>query len=169
VPGDEAALALLGQATFLEAFAGTLRSSDISAHCRRAHQPRVYRGWLQDPQARVWLAQTAQGGAPVGYLVLAAADLPLADLDAQDLEIKRVYLLHRFQRMGLGRRLMEAAREHARQRGARRLLLGVYRHNDEALAFYRELGYDTVGGRTFRVGETDCQDLILALPLTPRA
>jgi len=174
-PGDEPALALVGQATFLETFAGVLRGSDISAHCQRAHHPQVYRTWLQAASlqagsACAWLAETAQGAAPVGYLVLAAADLPaVADIGPDDLEIKRVYLLHRFQRMGLGRRLMDTARVHARRRGGRRLLLGVYSRNSEAIAFYRTLGYDTVGTRTFRVGDTDCQDLILALPLTARA
>ncbi|MGH8142896.1 MAG: GNAT family N-acetyltransferase [Steroidobacteraceae bacterium] len=166
VPADEAALALVGQATFLEAFAGTLRGCDIAAHCERAHHPQIYRAWLQDVGTRAWVAETAQGAAPVGYAVLTAADLPLADIAPHDLEIKRVYLLHRFQGMGLGRRLMDTARQHAEQRGARRLLLGVYRRNTSALGFYRALGYRPVGSRTFRVGATDCEDLILALPLT---
>jgi ribosomal protein S18 acetylase RimI-like enzyme len=161
-PGDEAALALLGQATFLESFAGTLRGRDIAIHCERAHAPRVYRDWLAAADAHVWLAEAAHGGAPVGYLVLAPADLPLPDLSPQDLEIKRVYLLHRFQGAGLGRGLMEAARARAVERGARRLLLGVYSRNDAAIGFYQRLGYRSVGRRIFRVGESDCQDLILA-------
>jgi ribosomal protein S18 acetylase RimI-like enzyme len=169
VRADEAALALVGQATFLEAFAGTLRGPDIAAHCEHAHHPQVYRAWLQDASARAWLAETVHGAAPVGYAVLAAADLPLADIAPDDLEIKRVYLLHRFQGVGLGRRLMDSARVHAEQRGGRRLLLGVNKGNSSALAFYRALGYDTVGSRIFRVGATDCQDLILALPLVPRS
>jgi len=169
VPGDEQALALVGQATFLEAFAGLLRGSDIAAHCQRAHHPQVYHAWLQDGSVRAWLAEAAQGGAPVGYVVLTCADLPVANIGPDDLEIKRVYLLHRFQRMGLGSRLMETARLYARQRRGRRLLLGVYEHNSEAIAFYRSLGYDTVGTRSFRVGDMICQDLIMALPLAAPA
>jgi diamine N-acetyltransferase len=164
-PGDEGALSLLGQATFLEAFAGTLRGSDIFGHCARMHSLQVYRAWLHDPAMWLWVAETAQGAAPVGYLVLSPADLPLPDLAEADAEVKRVYLLHRFQGQGLGRRLMDTARECARQLGRRRLLLGVYAQNHEAIGFYQALGYRTVGTRTFRVGDTDCQDLILALEL----
>jgi ribosomal protein S18 acetylase RimI-like enzyme len=164
-PSDEAALALLGQATFLESFAGTLRGRDIAIHCEHAHDPRVYRDWLAGADADVWLAEAAHGGAPVGYAVLTPADLPLPDRSPQDLEIRRVYLLHRFQGAGLGRGLMQAARARAVGRGARRLLLGVYSRNDAAIGFYQRLGYRSVGRRIFRVGETDCEDLILALPL----
>lgn len=164
-PGDEVALTLLGQATFLEAFAGTLRGSDIFGHCTRMHSLQVYRDWLHDPAMQLWMTETVEGAAPVGYLVLSPADLPLPDLSEADAEVKRVYLLHRFQGLGLGRRLMDAARDHARQLGRRRLLLGVYAQNHPAIAFYRRLGYHPVGTRTFRVGETDCQDLILGLTL----
>ncbi len=60
---------------------------------------------------------------------------------------------------------MQAARERAVKRDARRLLLGVYGGNQHAIAFYRRQGFVPVGRRTFRVGETDCEDLILACPL----
>jgi diamine N-acetyltransferase len=40
---DAAALSLLGQATFLEAFAGILNGPDILAHCAKAHSADVYR------------------------------------------------------------------------------------------------------------------------------
>jgi len=163
--GDEAALTLLGQATFLEAFAGTLRGSDIFGHCTRMHSLQVYRDWLHDPGMRLWVAETVQGAAPVGYLVLSPAELPLPDLSEADAEVKRVYLLHRFQGLGLGRRLMDMARDSARQLDRRRLLLGVYAQNLAAIGFYQKLGYRPVGTRTFRVGDTDCQDLILGLAL----
>ncbi len=47
VPGDEAALALVGQASFLETYAGTLRNADILEHCAGKHSQAVYRAWLQ--------------------------------------------------------------------------------------------------------------------------
>jgi ribosomal protein S18 acetylase RimI-like enzyme len=167
-PGDEAALALLGQASFLEAFAGTLRSGDILEHCAHKHAREVYRGWLADAHYDIWIAEVSQGGAAVGYLVMCPptpAGLPLGDLDERDVEIKRIYLLHRFQGLGLGAALMRSARERAAQRSARRLVLGVYAGNHAAIAFYQEQGFRAVGRRSFRVGETDCEDLILACAL----
>ena len=162
---DAALLSLVGQATFLESYAGTLGAADILAHCQRQHAPAVYEGWLADPRSRCWLAQAEHGGAPGGYLVLAPAAVPVPDPDPSDLEIKRVYLLHRFQGAGLGRQLVDAAAGHARLAGSRRLLLGVYSQNHAALAFYARTGFQRVGERTFRVGNSDYFDHLLGLAL----
>lgn len=163
--GDAAALALLGQATFLETFAGILDGADILAHCARQHDSALYRDWLADPAMRLWLAEVKPGGAPVGYLVLSPSTLTLAEPRAGDLEIKRVYLLHRFQGQRVGRRLMDAALQHARATGAGRVLLGVYADNHAAQAFYRGCGFAQVGVRTFRIGATDYHDVILGVEL----
>ena len=97
--------------------------------------------------------------------MLAPAAVPVPDPQPDDLEIKRIYLLHRFQGAGWGRRLMDAAIERARARGSRRLLLGVYSKNHAALAFYARLGFSRAGERSFRVGASDYYDYLLALPL----
>lgn len=164
-PGDEAALALVGQAAFLEAFAGVIDGRDVIQHCLRQHSVEKYAHYLHDPQTTIWIAESAPGGAPVGYLVLTTPDLPLADLDPHDLEVKRIYLLYRFQRDGIGSQLMAAARAHGRRVGAPRLLLGVYSKNESAVAFYERLGYRKIGTRAFNVGANTYHDFIFALPV----
>ena len=164
VAGDEAALSVVGQASFLEAFAGVLSGQDILLHCTRQHSPGVYRAWLDDSRVGVWVAELS-GGAPVGYLVVAPDVLPLPDLQADDLEVKRIYLLHRVQGTGLGRRLMDVAIAFARNARSPRLLLGVYGGNDRAISFYEHLGFRRVGARRFRVGNSDYDDLIFGMTL----
>ena len=167
-PGDEIALALVGQASFLEAFAGVLPGRDLMSHCLKQHAVEKYAAWLQDPATSVWLAEVDPGGAPVGYLVLTTPDLPLPDLGPGDTEIKRVYLLHRFQGEGLGTRLMDAAHRQAAAAGKRRLLLGVYSQNASAVAFYERLGYRKIGRRSFTVGSLTCEDFIMSRPVAAR-
>ena len=162
---DAQALSLLGQATFLEAFAGTLNGHDILAHCARAHAASVYRAWLADERYRIWIALAQPGLAPVGFAVLAPSDLPVSDPAPGEVEVKRIYLLNRFQGSGLGRRLMTLAIDHARVLGARRLLLGVYSENPAAIAFYHRLGFETIGHRPFTVGATVCDDYVMSLQL----
>lgn len=164
-PADAAALSLLGQATFLETYAGILGAEDILAHCATQHAESVYAQWLADPDYRCWIVEASHGSAPVGYLVLAPAEVPVKDPEPTDIEVKRIYLLHRFQHVGAGRRLMEAAQRHARACGRLRLLLGVYSRNHPALAFYDRMGYQRVGERTFRVGSSDYFDYLLGLSL----
>lgn len=160
-PGDDQALALVGKATFLEAFAGVLSAEDILAHCATQHAPDIYKEWLTDPRARTWLAEIDPGNAPVGYLVVAPASLPLPDLSHDDVEVKRIYLLPAVQGSGVGVRLMNEAVTFAALAGSRRLLLGVYEKNDRAIAFYERFGFTRVGTRRFRVGHNDYDDLIL--------
>ncbi|SHM26195.1 L-amino acid N-acyltransferase YncA [Duganella sacchari] len=167
--GDEEALSAVGKASFLEAFAGILDGGDIIAHCEKQHAAAVYRDWLVDGDMRIWLAEVNPGRAPIGYLVLAPATLPIAEPRADDLEIKRIYLLHRFHGQRVGKRLMDAAVADARARGVGRVLLGVYAENHDALAFYQRCGFRQIGSRTFRVGDTDYADTILALELTAAA
>ena len=165
IPGDETVLSLLGQATFLESFAGMVDGRDLLDHCTNKHAPGVYRDWLEDRNVRIWMAEIPPGNAPVGYLVLTPPDLPVADMQSGDLEIKRVYILHRFQGTGLGKALMEAAFIHAKKIKCRRVLLGVYSRNTGAIAFYRKLGFIAVGKRTFRVGKMTSEDTVFALTL----
>lgn len=162
---DADALALVGAATFLETFAGVLGGADIVRHCADQHQPALYRRWLEDDASRLWIVETERGRAPVGYLVLRPAEIEAVELVPGDLEIKRVYLLSRFQGLGVGAALMERAVEAARSMGARRIVLGAYAENDRAIGFYRRQGFSFVGERPFRVGETVYNDPVLALTL----
>jgi ribosomal protein S18 acetylase RimI-like enzyme len=159
-PGDEEALALVGAATFLETFAGLLEGADILAHCRVQHGTSQYAKWLADAKYRLCLAELE--GAPVGFVVLSPPDLPVA-VTQNDIELKRIYLLHRFQGGGLGRRLLEWSVAEARTRGKRRLLLGVKADNTTALAFYDRVGFVRIGERKFLVGGMLCDDYILSL------
>ena len=164
LPGDADALALVGATTFLESFAGVLHGQGIIEHCRRAHAPSRYEAWLGDPTAALWLAEAAPGCAPVGYAVLASPDLPMAD-PAHDLELKRIYVLARYQGSGTGQRLLEHALAHARAAGASRLLLGVYAGNARAQAFYLRHGFAHLAERGFEVGGHSYRDNVMARAL----
>jgi len=164
IPGDEASLALVGQATFLETFAGVLDGKDILAHCAQAHAIGLYRSWLQDPGYALWIVEASPGNAPIGYMVVAPSQLPLPGTTG-DLELKRIYLLGRFQGSGLGKELVATAVAHSAAAGAKRLLLGVYARNASAIAFYERSGFSKIGNRKFNVGGEDYDDNIMGMSL----
>ena len=165
VPGDEAALALVAQATFLETYAHMIPLADLLAFCRREHGEARYAACLADPAYRIWLAQAVATGAPVGYALVCAPDLPIPAAPG-DLELKRIYTLHRTHGSGLGARLMDAAIAATAAAGARRLLLGVHSDNGRALTFYARQGFVQAGVRKFPVGGQVYDDLVLARLLT---
>src|SRR6202043_2648179 len=106
-----------GAATFLESFAGVIDGASLVAHCHRQHTAEVYAKYLAQPESRAWLAVVEPGQAPVGYSLLTAPELPLSDLTAEDIELKRIYLLSRFQRGGCGKMLLDGAIGEARAMG----------------------------------------------------
>ncbi|WP_395376815.1 GNAT family N-acetyltransferase [Marinicella sp. W31] len=162
---DAAALCLIGQATFLESFAGILDGEAIMGHCQKAHSEAYYRNCLAFKDHRFWLVQLQPGLASVGYLMVAPPQLPLEDVSATDLEIKRIYLLSKFQGGGVGKRLLDEAIKYARTCSARRLLLGVYAHNTDAIGFYEHMGFTKIGTRQFNVGGKYYDDFIMGLSL----
>src|SRR5258708_33213672 len=87
--GDEAALSLLGKATFLETYAGGAEGSDLLAHVEREHSVDRYRSWLADDLAHIWVAETAIGHSAIGYLV---ALFPPGAASSIEMQISRVYL-----------------------------------------------------------------------------
>ncbi len=107
------------------------------AHCRVQHAASQYAAWLADAKYRLCVAELK--GAAVGFAVLSPPDLPVA-VTQDDIELKRIYLLHRFQGGGLGRALLEWSVAQARELGKHRLLLGVKADNTAALAFYDRVG-----------------------------
>lgn len=178
---DAPALAVVGAATFLEAFTWMSPGADIIAHCERNHTAEAYRTAFAKPRTRITLAETATSGAPVGYAMLAAPDLPSFDLQPGDIELKRIYLLSRFRSrrtapvldsagqpipdLNAGQALMNAAIADAQSMGCRRLLLGTNADNQRAIGFYRRNNFADAGTRTFQVGSQCCCDLIMARDL----
>ena len=156
-PDDADALALVGAATFLEAFAGLIDGAALVAHCRDQHCAETYRAYLARG-ARAWLAEIEPGDAPVGYALSCEPELELAQ--PGDLELKRIYMLSRFQGSYMASALMQAVMSAAQ--GRTRLLLGVKDDNLRALAFYRKHGFETIGSRRFDVGGKAYDDYVLA-------
>ena len=85
----------------------------------------------------------AERGAPVGFLSLRLYDTP-ADptmVPRRRGHIETLIVGARQRRRGLGRRLLAAAGDWARARGATEMVLTTWVGNSDADAFYQRLGY----------------------------
>ncbi|HVK91809.1 MAG TPA: GNAT family N-acetyltransferase [Mycoplana sp.] len=114
------------------------------------HKARFARPW-SDGEFHALLAQdtvfgyvawqvNALAGRPAGGFVLARAA-------AGEAEILTIGVDARFERCGLGWRLMQAALREARMRGAEEIFLEVDEGNVAALRLYDKLGFAKVGER----------------------
>jgi diamine N-acetyltransferase len=102
------------------------------------------------------------GHSAIGYAVALAS--PNAD-SGVEVEIKRLYVLHRFQRNGLGRLLMNEVLAVARQNGIAELILKVQKVNQSAVSFYSCSGFRVDGEETFQVGTRHYTALVMRLSL----
>jgi len=98
---------------------------------------------LEDPQTEYLLGAPDDDSPPAGVVQLrfrhslwwAAPDCTLEDL----------YVREDARGSGLGRALVEATLDRARQRDCRRVELDVWERNDPALSLYRSLGFKDEG------------------------
>lgn len=61
---------------------------------------------------------------------------------AGEMKLDKLYVAPASQRQGVGGRLIERARERARERGCRTLMLAVNKRNADAIAAYRKHGFE---------------------------
>jgi ribosomal protein S18 acetylase RimI-like enzyme len=160
--GDEASLSLLGKATFLETYADSTRGVDLLDFVEAEHSAQRYRSWLESEFAQIWVAETTVGRSAIAYAVALTAP---NDGLAREIEIKRLYVLNRFHKRGLGSCLLNEVLAHARQTGIAELFLRVQKINQNAVNFYSGRGFRVVGEETFKVGAQDHPALVMRLTL----
>ena len=161
--GDEAALSLLGQATFLATFAFDHPGGPLIEFLLDLHSAEFYATKLANPDIDIIIGETPLG-APVAYAMLCPPEHPELQQEG-DWELKRIYLLPGWQGGGNGSALMEQALKVAQQRQAARLLLAVYEVNERAIAFYQRQGFAHIGETVFMVADVPFRDMVYARQL----
>ena len=81
------------------------------------------------------------------------------------LEIERLYILPHYKGLHLGSKLMKFALDLAKEKGKKRVWLGVWEHNEPAKAFYSHWGFTRFSQHTFPVGSDPQTDELWELTL----
>jgi ribosomal protein S18 acetylase RimI-like enzyme len=139
---DAPALSDLAIQTYTEAFGYSFSADDLDAEIRANMSEACFDRYIQEDVVLIGEID----GRVVGYVQFGTVGTA-----AGDLELRRVYVRPGFQRQGIGRRLMDAAFEHPRLKGARNVYLEVWEHNHGAQRFYRRYGFEVIGARRFEV------------------
>jgi GNAT superfamily N-acetyltransferase len=137
---------------------GHVAAEDILLAARQWHDPSFYAAWLARDGVDIHLAEADLGRAAIGYVA------PVPHEESRRLEIKRIYLLHRFQGTGLGHRLMEAALGAARARKAAEVCLDVAEFNAHAIAFYTSFSFRIASTRRSRRRTTAIRSTLSSRP-----
>ncbi len=107
---------------------------EILCFAERRFQPQHLMYILRNPRASTFVYEN---GGVLGSLTLQDEDGVV--------RILSVAVHPAYRRRGIGRTLMTTAEEIARRFGAREVRLEASTKNEDAVAFYRDLGYEIVG------------------------
>lgn len=80
---------------------------------------------------------------PVGFMKLNLNSNLKGQIPEEGIEISKLYFLTAHQSKGIGKKLISIAFERAKELKKKRLWLGVIDTNDQAIAFYTKMGFNT--------------------------
>ena len=97
----------------------------------------------------------------VGYAKMTDTHKPKG-LEVNDIiEICRIYTEQRTIGQGIGKSLMLECFEVAKAKGKKIIWLGVWEHNEIAIAFYKKFGFEKFGTHIFMLGDDPQTDWLL--------
>lgn len=100
-----------------------------------------------------------------GYLKVNINDAQSEEMDDESLEIERIYIKNEFQKQGLGKYLLNKAVEIAIEYHKKKIWLGVWEKNENAIAFYKKMGFIQTGTHSFYMGNEKQLDFIMTKTL----
>lgn len=160
---DAALLAELGRQTFFEAFHDSNDPARLAQFLNQTYAPELQCQELQDPAITTLVAMV--DGRPAGFAQLRHGAPEPCVTGLGPIELQRIYALQAFLGAGVGKALLSACLERAKEQGFKTIWLGVWEHNPRAQAFYVKHGFRQVGSHPFDVGGDLQTDLIFERPL----
>ena len=100
-----------------------------------------------------------------GYLKVNTNEAQSEDMSDESLEIERIYVKNEFQKNGLGKYLFNNALDIAMELNIKEVWLGVWEKNENAIAFYKKMGFDQTGVHSFTMGDEEQMDFIMTKTL----
>ena len=101
-----------------------------------------------------------------GYLKVNVDEAQSEKMDEESLEIERIYVKNKFQKLGLGKLLLNKAIEIAMERDKKKIWLGVWEKNENAIVFYKNMGFVQTSSHSFYMGDEEQIDLIMTKTLS---
>ncbi|UOE58506.1 GNAT family N-acetyltransferase [Priestia filamentosa] len=100
-----------------------------------------------------------------GYLKVNTDDAQSEEMGDESLEIERIYIKNNFQKHGLGKCLFNKAIDMAMEHNKKKIWLGVWEKNENALIFYKKMGFIQTGAHSFYMGDEEQVDFIMVKTL----
>lgn len=103
--------------------------------------------------------------AVAGYLKINTNEAQSEEMGDESLEIERIYVKNKFQKHGIGKYLFNKAVEMAKTDNKKKIWLGVWEENENAIAFYKKMGFVHTDSHSFHMGDEEQIDFIMTKTL----
>lgn len=145
--------------TFYETFKDQNSPENMQAYLERAFDIKQLTKELSHPSSEFYFVYSS--GEIAGYLKVNGNDAQSEKMSDDSLEIERIYIRKRFHKQGLGHYLIRTAIEIAVKQHIKKIWLGVWEKNKNAIAFYEKMGFIPTGTHSFYMGDEEQTDLIM--------
>jgi len=159
---DVQQLSALGRQVFIDTYSGTAPARDIQSHVDKYFGESTISQDITHASVQYLLAMGDESIA--GLVKLRESEIPTLIPAPNAIEVQQLYVSTDFQRMGVGRRLMDSAVETAKDWGSAGIWLSVWTHANWATSFYVGYGFTSLGEIPFMLGDTEHADHVMWLP-----
>ncbi|ATH94337.1 GNAT family acetyltransferase [Bacillus glycinifermentans] len=149
--------------TFNETFKHQNSPENMNAYLERAFNLSQLESELSNRSSQFFFVYFHNEVA--GYLKVNINDAQSEEMGDESLEIERIYIKNNFQKHGLGKYLFNKAVEIAKERNKKKVWLGVWEKNENAIAFYKKMGFVQTGAHSFYMGDEEQTDFIMTKTL----
>ena len=160
---DVAALSALGMSVFYATYGASSDPADIDEHVDKYFGESAVAAAMADGDVQYLIA--SDGTQCAGLVKLRHNSSHELVPAAPASEVQQLYVGTDYQRMGVGRALVDAAVEFSTERGAAGIWLSVWRKAQWATSFYTGYGFSSLGEIPFYIGKTCYIDFLMWLPL----
>ena len=147
--------------TFYEFFAGWNGPANMEAYSAIAFTPEKMLSELSNPNSEFYFALDED--VIVGYIKLNYNDAQTDIQDNDALEVERIYVSGGYHGKYIGKQLLDFSIDIARSKQYNYVWLGVWEHNNKAMAFYKRNGFETFSSHDFMLGDDKQKDLLMKL------
>ncbi|PKH12267.1 MULTISPECIES: GNAT family N-acetyltransferase [Planomicrobium] len=152
-------LQAISRETFTETFKEQNSPEHLNAYLEKAYNQEQLALELENPESRFYFVHSDDEVA--GYLKINVGEAQSEKMGADSLEVERIYVKKKFHKKGLGKLLLEKAFDVAAELEKKKVWLGVWEHNENAIAFYKQKGFVQTGAHPFYMGDDKQIDLIM--------
>lgn len=137
--------------TFYDTFGKDNTPENMDAYLKASFSPEIQFNELSASENIFLIAE--MDGNPIGYSQLILNSKEKSVKGIKPLEIQRIYASQEFIGKGVGKELMQAAMQEARQRGCDSIWLDVWEKNPRAIHFYKKWAFKEVGTQKFKLAK----------------